>query len=69
VVEVALAGLRVVLTSVVEVVVCVDGSLVSFTVVQADSDTKTAAARQGMMSFFIIRMVVWMVAFLRWILE
>jgi hypothetical protein len=42
-----------VLSSVVVVVVCVDGSLFSSTVVQADSDTKAAAARHGMMSFFI----------------
>jgi len=53
VVVVASAGLRVVLDSVVVVVVRVDGSCVSFTVVQADSETMATAAMHEIMSVFI----------------
>jgi hypothetical protein len=40
-------------SSVVVVVLCVEGSLLSSTVVQADSVTKAAAARPRMMNVFI----------------
>ena len=47
--------------SVVVVVLLVDPSFFSFTTLQADSDTRTAAARHGMISFFISIIVVWIV--------
>ena len=54
---VVLTGLRTVLSSVVVVVELAGAAflsvVVSFTVVQADSDTKATAARQGRMIFFI----------------
>jgi len=57
VVELELAGCCIVLWSLVVVVVlCGPGS---FTVVQADSDTKTAAAMHGMTIVFIIGIILW----------
>ena len=53
-----MTGLCIELSSVVVVVLCVDGSFFSSTVVQADRDARAAAARHGMMSFFINGIVV-----------
>lgn len=51
--EVELTGLCIVPGSVVVVVLRVDASRVSFTVVQADSKMSAAAARHGIISVFI----------------
>jgi len=56
VVDVALTGVCIELSSVVVVLVCVEGR--STTVLQADSDTMAAAARHEIISVFISRFVV-----------
>jgi hypothetical protein len=56
VVEVALTGVCILVSSVVVVVLCVDG--LSSTVVHPESDTKAAPAKQQMMSLFIMRFLV-----------
>ena len=61
VVVVVVAGLGWVVSCVVVVELFTGSALLSFTVVQADSDTR-AAARHGMMSFFTSIDVVWIVA-------
>jgi hypothetical protein len=61
-VVVVVTGLGVVVSCVVVVELRVASAFLSlFIVVQADSDTRAAAARHGMISFFINTLVVWMV--------
>jgi hypothetical protein len=60
VVVVVVTGLGTVVASVVVVLRVASAFLSLFIVVQADSDTR-AAARHGMISFFISIIVVWMV--------
>ena len=57
VVVVVVAGLGAVVSCVVVVELRVASALLSFTVVQADSDTRMVAARNGMMSFFMSMIV------------
>ena len=60
VVVVVVAGLGWVVSCVVVVELFTGSALLSFTVVQADSNARTVAARHGMISFFISTVVVGM---------